>query len=70
MRHFEPSGILAHFERAATELRQVRARAQGLTEEELQAEAEVIYRRESIFMDDVVKELEQVRLADLPIAKQ
>jgi hypothetical protein len=65
----EPKRILALFDRVATALRKVRAQAVGIGEEELQIEAENLYRTEKVFMEDVAEELESLRLADC-VAKE
>jgi hypothetical protein len=70
LRHIEPTRVLALFDRVAVGLRQVRARAVGITEEALQDEAEIIFRREKLFLEDVVEELERVLLVDLPVSRQ
>ena len=70
LRHIDPARILGLFNRAATALRQVRAQAVGVGEEALQIEAEAIFRAEKVFVEDVADELERVRLAALPVARQ
>jgi hypothetical protein len=66
IRKTTPSEILDIFERAVRALREVRTLAAALPEESLQLRAEEIYRKEKVFLPDVVQQLSAQRLADLP----
>lgn len=61
-----PDHVLTLLDRASKALRIVRARATGISEEMLQAEAEQTYKEEKIFMTDVADDLKSKKLADMP----